>query len=157
MFRQHDQYLAPCSRCNAHSFVSDPRQVMSWFDEVEERHAFEQLREDLTYDPRNKHWSYQPRAELQELTLPAPDAMDDAHDMRTRPTCWTLANAVSRCPKMPSKTQHPSGAWPPSRMTQTGTGMKSSKTSTSRWTPSTTRCKSYTGSHGKLCGSNISE
>ena len=39
--QKHDLSFAQCSRCSAHSFVTDPRQVMNWFDEVEERQAFE--------------------------------------------------------------------------------------------------------------------
>ena len=51
-----------------------------WFDEVEERQAFEQLQDEMTYRTRLKHWSSLPRADLQEVLLPAPDAMDVAYE-----------------------------------------------------------------------------
>ena len=77
---QHrDLLFAQCSRCSATSFVSDPREVKSWFDEVEERAALEQL-PDLTYDKRIKHWSDHLRANVNELALPAPETLDDAYD-----------------------------------------------------------------------------
>ena len=77
--QRQDLEFSQCARCSSHSFVTDPRQVTNWFDEVEERQALQQL-QDLTYDFQTKHWSSYPRAAVQEATLPARDTMDGIHD-----------------------------------------------------------------------------
>lgn len=77
--QQHDLEFAQCVRCNSRSFVTDPRQVTNWFDEVEERHALQQL-QDFAYVPKTKQWSEFPRAGVQETTLPARDVMDEIYE-----------------------------------------------------------------------------
>ena len=78
---QHqDLQFFQCVRCSSHSFVEDPREVRSWFDEVEERQALQQLQDEFTFDVRAKQWSPTPRAELQDVSLPDRDELDEAYD-----------------------------------------------------------------------------
>ena len=101
--QQQDLEFSQCTRCSLHSFVTDPRQVTNWFDEVEERKALQQL-QDLTYDFQTKHWSSYPRAAVQETTLPARDTMDDIHDNEA--FCpgrgASLPTTTGRCSSRPS-------------------------------------------------------
>ena len=53
--------------------------MTNWFDEVEERHALQQL-QDFAYVPKTKQWSEFPRAGVQETTLPARDVMDEIYE-----------------------------------------------------------------------------
>eukprot|EP00435_Cladocopium_sp_Y103_P048780 s1562_g14.t1 len=77
--RQEALEFSQCVRCCSHSFVDDPREVRSWFDEVEERQALQEV-PDIAYDQKTKHWSYHPKAGVQETTLPARDAMDEIYE-----------------------------------------------------------------------------
>ena len=65
-----------CSRCMADDFVDNPRFVISWFDEVEQREAFQQ-HTDMNYNNFYKKWMPQPSLDAGFLSLPRDEDMED--------------------------------------------------------------------------------
>ena len=69
-----------CVRCNSLRFVSDPLQVSNWFDEVEEREAYEHLREPVHFNKKIKSWTDYPLSNIENIELPKNEDLDVIHD-----------------------------------------------------------------------------
>ena len=68
-----------CARCFAMHFVEDPRQVDNWFDEIEERSAYDEF-QSMQYNPRYKEWYQPPLTALEEIQLPEHEQLDNFHE-----------------------------------------------------------------------------
>ena len=78
--QQRDRHRHECVRCNTSDMVTDPRRVDSWFDEVEEFEALEQLRDQVSYNTKQKAWQDYPLANVDEIKLPETEMLDEIHD-----------------------------------------------------------------------------
>ena len=92
-----DNNAKQCPRCMSSHFVSDPREVHNWFDEVQEQEAFQQAGE-LSWHPFFKRWLPQEVQHSELLSLPRdPDLPEALHCECYITGCGQVFNQLPEC------------------------------------------------------------
>eukprot|EP00435_Cladocopium_sp_Y103_P039387 s1919_g10.t1 len=77
--QDYNKSYTSCPRCSAREFIEDPKQVINWFDEVEEHEALGKA-QDFQYDLYYKRWLDRSPQQAGHFDLPQDQQLEEHHE-----------------------------------------------------------------------------